>query len=118
MTPLKRSQGLGRVTRCSSHLTPLISENDPFSPKFDPPVGDKPGDLFNYLMACQALAYESTILKLQPNAQMHKRHLKYLLKEFDALTIKRAISYASTRCRNPFGIRWIKTYARMFKNVL
>ena len=112
-----KRQSLGRVNYRSSHTRPLHI-TDPLASRFNPPVGDSPGELFKYLMACQVKAYGKTILSLQSNQYMHIKHLKSLLNEFDPLTIKRAILYASLRCRNPFGIRWIKVYAKNMKDMM
>jgi len=111
-----QAQSYGRVTP-SSPLAPLSSASDPFSRQFNPKVKDTPRALFSYLLACQVESYGTTILENQPSQRMHERHLKYLLQEFEPLTIKRAIYYASLRCKYPFGVRWIKTYSRYFKGL-
>lgn len=105
-----KKKSIGRVDPHISSARPL-QITDPLAYSFNPPVGDSPGELFKYVMVCQYKAYGKTILSTQPNQYMHTRHLKGLLKDFDPLTVKRAILYASLRCEHPYGIRWIKVYA-------
>jgi len=114
VTPLTRAS-LGGVPQQASALRPLKLHSDPLSPCFAPPVGDSPGDLFKYVLACQAQQYGTTILQAQPNQYMHIRHLKFLLRNYTPLTIKRAIKYASLRCAYPYGIRWIRVYSKHMK---
>jgi len=116
VTPLTRAS-LGGVPQQALALRPLKLHSDPLSPFFAPPVGDSPGELFKYVLACQAQQYGATILQQQANQYMHVRHLKRLLSQYRPLTIKRAIKYASLRCAYPYGIRWIRVYSGYMKSM-
>jgi hypothetical protein len=116
VTPLTRAS-LGGVPQQASALRPLKLHSDPLSPFFAPPVGDSPGELFKYVLACQAQQYGNTILRQQPNQYMHIRHLKLLLRDHTPMTIKRAIKYASLRSAYPYGIRWIRIYSKYMESL-
>lgn len=97
----------------------ILTQDDPFSSTFIPSVkgrvaGNDVKSLFLYMIALQQQKYGTTILKTIYDERIHKRHIKYMLKEFSPETIQRAMKYATLRCERPFSCRWVKVYARTY----
>lgn len=121
MTPSLRDkhQSYGKVRGQICSLIAIQPDiSNPLSTAFSPPKGEKAKDLFKYMIVVQKKKYGTTILDYLPSQRVHLTHLKQLLKTHDALTIKRAIKYASLRCAKPYSIRWIRVYANNMKELM
>jgi len=83
----------------------FLLRDDPLSSHFEPKIGDKPKDLVNYMLALQVRQFDKLIDLTYPALV---RNMKLLLKEYDAMMIKRAIKYASQVAEHPFSTKFVK----------
>lgn len=71
------------------------------------------GDLFKLLVASQSKQFNGkTILNVIPNQRIHERHLKLLLKQYDAEIIAKAILRASFHCKHVYSVKLVKYFCR------
>jgi hypothetical protein len=110
---------VGRTAKQRILQQNILANADPFSSIFIPSVKGKVAgkdvkSLFLYMIALQKEKYGGTILTIIPDDRIHKRHIKYLLKDFSPEIIQRAIKYATLRCEHPFSCRWIRVYAKNY----
>ena len=110
---------LGRTAKQHVLQKTSLASSDPFSSMFIPLIkgkvaGSDAKSLFLYMLALQQETYGTTILNIMPDEYVHRRHIKYLLKDYTPEVIQRAIKYASLRCENPFSCRWVRVYAKTY----
>lgn len=87
-----------------------LSRDDPFSPDFNPRVGNTPRDLTTYLIAVQQSAYGRSVL-IYMSYWAVQRNMKLLLKVYSPLQIKRAIRL-SVRAKYPCTTKYLKYLIR------